>query len=1177
MEAALFQDTPALLAAQLDPKTQKAAEEAFAQQQRSNPRQLASELVACLGNASLSPAVRQLAATLAKRFTAPRRALGALGEWNAGAVEGFRNALWQALASGPEPPVARALCVAVAEEASDATQPWPAASSNCVAGLNAAPGSPQATVALTLCAALADGDDAKVGLAGDASISEVMTPLQQHLSSDAETGVLAVKAACTLAIRCSSAARKQVLAPSLAKAVLQATQVFLTKDESKGVECLDALVDAAGEAPAFLAADAGQLLGLVGAAANAAQFEPETRSRALEVALALAEAAPAVARRHASDVVTNVIPVAVGLSRTPEDITPEEWAAQPCPLLALADCDDEGEHVRGGDQALRRLAATLGKKVAPKLLGDAGPALASERWEDRRAALASLHALALGAPKELKVHLATVATVASQTFERYASGNEDPRCVLEACRLVGALSCASGEPYQRAAAKKKVPSPLLAIAQALSGVTSGRVAGALCAAASLYATAGNDDVEEQSAWVEDSLNVLVPALARALGASNGDASAQKAVLEAIGAIASRADSVFGPHYATLMPLLAQALQGTQASQSEEVAQMRARAIECAAAIGAAVPSQFRNDAPAVLTALVADASVPPPTNDTAEDDVDDLALSTLLPAAIRIVATCGAQHLGDAALEAVAKPLLVAAQAETQISHSNNVGDEDVRREASGIYSCVIGGHRVAVNLRAIWGKEKACDLLGELAEACGPALPPSVACAFASALASNQTCIGAEAVRSTASCSLAQVAGSAVSAFREDASRKPQASALIDGALRSTSDALQAERSDEARPLHVRALSDVLEHVAQSHVGGLEAGLLEGSKPSPLADSVDDQFLDSLVKSLIAAAKESDTRRDKVEQDLKADGAFDDDDGDALAEALEAEDQLQENVVNAIGWALKAKRDAFADSTFKSTVLPHYAPVLTKANAREKDVHAALCTLIDVVEHGGASGLVAQAAPTVLGVSLRLVGARETSAGVRATAAYGVAVVARKCSDALKAVDVNQACAVLKAVVDAGGASADDDDDEETKARAVENAANAVVAVADALYAPDSSERQQLVGWWLGALPFEEDDEEARRAHRTLVNGLERGDPALRAHLPLVTARLADALSTLEGSPPSSPTKPCETPLDSNTAQRAVRALKGVNAEQPAAVQAAYAGLMKPAQEALQKALASA
>jgi hypothetical protein len=80
-----------------------------------------------------------------------------------------------------------------------------------------------------------------------------------------------------------------------------------------------------------------------------------------------------------------------------------------------------------------------------------------------------------------------------------------------------------------------------------------------------------------------------------------------------------------------------------------------------------------------------------------------------------------------------------------------------------------------------------------------------------------------------------------------------------------------------------------------------------------------------------------------------------------------------------------------------------------------------------------------------------------------------------------------------------------------------------------------------------------------------------------MRAHLPLVTARLADALSTLEGSPPASPSKPCEAPLDASTAQRAVRALKGLNAEQPQAVQSAYAGLEKPSQDALQKALASA
>ena len=66
----------------------------------------------------------------------------------------------------------------------------------------------------------------------------------------------------------------------------------------------------------------------------------------------------------------------------------------------------------------------------------------------------------------------------------------------------------------------------------------------------------------------------------------------------------------------------------------------------------------------------------------------------------------------------------------------------------------------------------------------------------------------------------------------------------------------------------------------------------------------------------------------------------------------------------------------------------------------------------------------------------------------------------------------MNQACAVLKAVVDAGGASADDDDDDETKARAVETR-RMPWRRWPALYAPDSTERQQLVGWWLGALPF--------------------------------------------------------------------------------------------------------
>ena len=103
--------------------------------------------------------------------------------------------------------------------------------------------------------ALADGDDAKVGLAGDASISEVITPLQQHLSSDAETGVLAVKAACTLAIRCSSAARKAGASPAASTSASRHSTPLLSSFVRKTcVACNTALANE-GARTCFRAAD----------------------------------------------------------------------------------------------------------------------------------------------------------------------------------------------------------------------------------------------------------------------------------------------------------------------------------------------------------------------------------------------------------------------------------------------------------------------------------------------------------------------------------------------------------------------------------------------------------------------------------------------------------------------------------------------------------------------------------------------------------------------------------------------------------------------------------------------------------------------------------------------------------------------------------------------------------
>ena len=172
------------------------------------------------------------------------------------------------------------------------------------------------------------------------------------------------------------------------------------------------------------------------------------------------------------------------------------------------DADNSAETRRRDADVPRRRAATTrtfgrGPGAARRYLAQAGPGLAAPDWPTRRAALASLHALAIGAPKELRPHLATAASVAAETLRRVASGQEDPRCALEACRLVGALASASHEAYQRKAASGEVETPLAALAAALPR-QGARISGALCAAVSIYVAAGGDaaDAEDHLDWVE---------------------------------------------------------------------------------------------------------------------------------------------------------------------------------------------------------------------------------------------------------------------------------------------------------------------------------------------------------------------------------------------------------------------------------------------------------------------------------------------------------------------------------------------------------------------------------------------------------------------------------------------------------------------------------------------------
>ena len=1192
----MFKSTAELLAALNSPHntTRKAAEQAFLQQQASNAEALAQELLNAVGaGATLPEPSRVMAAVLARRFTAPMTCRSD-APWAAAVVASFREALCAKMLGEASPLVARQLCHAVASEASAGA--WPEvlqmagdALGRDVPALEAGDASraQSARICLSLARALVEADAA----GGDAG-AEALSPLLARYCGvgDGETSTLAVRAACALGARASAKARKATVGPQLCGPCLAATQKLLEAgDEARAVECFDALVDVAADGAAFFAKLAGDLARLVGAAANADAFEATTRGRALEVALALCEAAPALARRNAAVFVQSLVPVAVGLSRAVEDDAAAAWAGRPCELAPLGERDDESDHAKAGDDALKRLCGALGKQVAPALLEFCGQAFGSASWVDARCGLAALNALALGAPKELKPHVATAAAVAAQTIAAPAS---DPRCVVEACRLVGALSMATKEAYQRACSENEIPSPVPALAAALADAARSppRVAGALCAALSVFASAGEDDGGDP-AYVEAHLDAVVPALASTLARVGGDANAQKATLDAVATVASCAEGAFGPYYGTFMPTLLAALDATADRRHvDQIAAVRARAIDCAAVVGSAVGvDAFAADAPKVLAAIAGDLGAAGPQQ--GGDDVDaDLPLSVLLPAAVSVVKTCGGAAV-DAYLEAIAAPLLAAATAVPQISHAPNVGGDDSgRKEEDGTYSVVMGDLRITVDLRALWAKEKASDLLGELADACGDCLPSAAAVKFAEALAPLSTFVGSESVRSTASLSLGQVVGAAVARLRKHPGEPgllESAGALAAAALRTVLDAAQKETADDARPMHVQAVADVLEHVGQSHPGGLEAGLAaaraSGGSHAPLGRFLDDAYLDALAQALLTLATASTQRRDAIEKDLANDDAYDaqGEDADVLQEAVESEEALQTNVVNALGWALKLKRDAFATSTFASRVAPYYGPKIQAPDPAERDLHAALCVFVDVVDHAPAAPAAAQAAPLVLAMSLKILSQGLGGADLRATAAYAVAVVSRSPlgEELVRSTTQNnpQAAAdLLRSVADAAPRPEDDDDDDpDAAARVAENAANAVKAIVDAVYGTAAPERAPLLGWWLAKLPLKADDEEARRAHKDLASLVESRDAALfgdAANVSTAAARLADALADYEENG-DTPSKPPAAQLDASTAPRAARALKSLNADHPASVQAAYAGLAAPAQAALQKA----
>ncbi|KAJ1460792.1 armadillo-type protein [Pelagophyceae sp. CCMP2097] len=196
----------------------------------------------------------------------------------------------------------------------------------------------------------------------------------------------------------------------------------------------------------------------------------------------------------------------------------------------------------------------------------------------------------------------------------------------------------------------------------------------------------------------------------------------------------------------------------------------------------------------------------------------------------------------------------------------------------------------------------------------------------------------------------------------------------------------------------------------------------------------------------------------------------------------------------DAIGYVLKLNGNAalFERSKIGAVVRKCLAGA---AQLDDDVVSFALCAAVDAVEHCGAS---ADAVAATVLPALVAAAASETSHALRRAGGYGLGVVLTRPSGGALATGpaLRRAVDVLVAVAQAGGDEEDDEDDDAEAGMARDNALASLVVVlvrrgADVSTCYSAADARRLGAFVLDALPLRYDVDEGRKVHKTLVEAL--------------------------------------------------------------------------------------
>jgi len=807
---------------------------------------------------------------------------------------------------------------------------------------------------------------------------------------------------------------------TLIPAMLEAVKAAVQQGEEKNAqEAIETFIEIAEVHPKFVRNCLAQVLDTMMAIAEAEGLEEATRKLACEFVVTLCEAreqAPGMMRKL-PQLNHRLFMCLMNYLLDVEDdaewyVSEEEDANQ-----------GEGELCEFGQECLDRVAIALGGTAI--LHNAQGAAVVHaflnnypQDWRYRHAALICLAQIAEGCSKVMLKEIKGLVDTCLQGIQ-----DPHPRVRWAACQAIGQMCTDLGPDIQQQEHSRILPALMLVMKDAANPRVQGH------ASAAVVNFTDNCDRELIAQYLDPLISSLISQL------HHSTKAVKESALPALSSLADCAQQYFVKYYAEVMPLLFDIM-----IHAKDRSMLRAKCLECISLVGMAVGrDQSREDAKRMMAMIT-----------QWQQDTDDPTFSYTLQAGARLCKCLGEEFLPY--MDAVMPPLIKAASEENYFEVTN---EDEEDEENDDVATFQLGDKSLQIRISALEEKATACNMLRCYADELKEGFFRWVE-DVAKMMVPMLKFFCWEDVRMAAVNSLEPLLRSArLAAEKQVPGASPEFCAhMLTYLWTHLMAAIQKEHEPTVMDCMVESIKEIVELL-----------------PEMMSDEQRNQAFQALEHVMTQCAER---RMERMKRQENED--FDEEEAEALKEENELEEELTQQVANAIGAMLKQYGDKVMPLV--EGLLVRFYPMLDKSKSNPEERRIAIGVMDDMLEYAPTSSgkYLQQMMPIFLDAMVE-----PEAPDLNQCAVYGIGVVAKNFT-AEMAPALPQVLEITLRMIQAPDARSKD-----LEAR-FDNAVSALGCLMQVYSEQLGDQIPRLVELWLNALPLKEDTEEAKSVHKQLV-----------------------------------------------------------------------------------------